>query len=254
MSDRSVGRVLIAGESWSMHTIHQKGFDSFTTTAYGEGHQWLSAALSSGGYDVHHLPNHLATDQFPATPADLRQYDVVILSDIGANTLLLSSATFARSVSSPNRLTLLRDFVQNGGALIMVGGYLTFQGIEGKARYAGTPVEDALPVTLMQVDDRVEAPEGAVPRVADASHEIVAGLPGEWPNLLGYNRIMAKPGATIVATVGNDPLIAAWEFGKGRSVAFASDCGPHWAPPEFVEWEGYAPLWRQLIGWAIGPR
>ena len=24
-------RVLIAGESWIMHTIHQKGFDHFTT-------------------------------------------------------------------------------------------------------------------------------------------------------------------------------------------------------------------------------
>ena len=37
----------------------------------------------------------------------------------------------------------------------------------------------------------------------------------------------------------------------GRQLrAFASDCGPHWAPPAFVEWEGYAPLWRQLAGWA----
>jgi uncharacterized membrane protein len=254
MSERSLGRVLIAGESWSMHTIHQKGFDSVTTTAYGEGHQWLSGALSSGGYDVQHLPNHLASDQFPTTLEELRRYDVVILSDIGANTLLLSSATFTRSVSAPNRLALVRDYVQNGGAFIMVGGYLTFQGIEGKARYAGTPVEEALPVTMMLVDDRVETPEGTVPRVADASHASVAGLPGEWPNLLGYNRIMAKPGATIVATVGNDPLIAVWEFGRGRSVAFASDCGPHWAPPEFVGWAGYAPLWRQLVGWAIGAR
>ena len=42
-------RVLLAGESWVMHTIHQKGFDAFTTTAYGEGHQWLSDALTAGG-------------------------------------------------------------------------------------------------------------------------------------------------------------------------------------------------------------
>ena len=30
-------RVLIAGESWVTHSIHQKGFDSFTTTEYVEG-------------------------------------------------------------------------------------------------------------------------------------------------------------------------------------------------------------------------
>ena len=28
----SKNRVLIAGESWTTHSIHQEGFDSFTTT------------------------------------------------------------------------------------------------------------------------------------------------------------------------------------------------------------------------------
>src|SRR5215211_5729273 len=82
-------RVLIAGESWFMHTIHQKGFDHFTTTAYGEGHQWLSAALKAGGFEVEHLPNHLANEHFPRTVEELKQYDAVLLSDIGSNTLLL---------------------------------------------------------------------------------------------------------------------------------------------------------------------
>lgn len=254
MSDQSKRKVLIAGESWMMHTIHQKGFDSFTTSAYGEGHQWLSAALTSGGYLVQHLPNHLANDHFPTTLDELGTCNAVILSDIGANTLLLSSATFTRSASMPDRLHLLRDYVAAGGALIMVGGYLTFQGIEGKARYAGTAVEEALPVRLLRHDDRVEAPEGVTPRVSDPSHPILAGLPSEWPNLLGYNQLAAKQGSSIVAMVGSDPLIVAWEFGEGRAVAFASDCGPLWAPPAFVEWDGYAPLWRQLVGWAIGPR
>lgn len=245
-------RVLIAGESWIMHTIHQKGFDDFTTTAYGEGHQWLSAALTEGGFEVVHLPNHLANAQFPGTVEQLRAYDAVILSDIGANTLLLHPDTFTRSVSMPNRLVSLRDYVAGGGGLVMVGGYLTFQGIEGKARYAGTPVEEALPVTMLSVDDRVEAPEGVEPRVRVADHPIVAGLPGPWPALLGYNRIVAKPAAATLVTVGDDPLVVAGTFGTGRSVAFASDCGPHWAPPPFVDWDGYAPLWRQLVGWAAG--
>ena len=61
-----------------------------------------------------------------------------------------------------------------------------------------------------------------------------------------------KPGAAIVATVGDDPLIVAGAFGKGRSVAFTSDCGPHWAPPPFVEWAGYRQLWPQIAAWAAG--
>ena len=83
----------------------------------------------------------------------------------------------------------------------MVGGYMTFQGIDAKARYHGTPVEDVLPVTISPHDDRVEAPQGAGPKVAMKNHAIVAGIGGRWPALLGYNRLTAKPGADVVATV-----------------------------------------------------
>jgi uncharacterized membrane protein len=244
-------RVLIAGESWIMHTIHQKGVDDFRTTAYGEGLGWLRAALEGDGYAVEHLPNHLASARFPTTLDELRRYAVVILSDIGSNTLLLHPDTFERSKAMPNRLALLRDYAAGGGGLVMVGGYLTFQGIDAKARYAGTAVEEALPVTILSHDDRVETPEGVQPRLA-ADHPIAAGLPDEWPALLGYNRLIAKDGAAVVATAGDDPLLVAWTFGRGRAVAFASDCGPHWAPPAFVEWDGYARLWTQLVGWAAG--
>ena len=54
------------------------------------------------------------------------------------------------------------------------------------------------------------------------------------------------------AFLNADPLIVAGAFGKGRSVAFTSDCGPHWAPPPFVEWAGYRKLWPQIAAWAAG--
>jgi uncharacterized membrane protein len=245
-------KVLLAGESWIMHTIHQKGFDDFRTTEYGEGHQWLSAALNGNGFDVEYLPNHLANAQFPMTPGDLSRYDVVILSDIGSNTLLLHPDTFVRSETRPNRLESIREYVRQGGGLIMVGGYLTFQGIDAKGRYAGSPVEEALPVTMLTSDDRVEAPQGIEPVVADPGHPIAQDLPDRWPALLGYNRLIPREEAAVVATAGDDPLIVAWEYGNGRAVAFASDCGPHWAPPQFVEWNGYARLWSQIARWVAG--
>lgn len=243
-------RVLLAGETWHMHTIHQKGFDSFTTSAYGTGHQWLQAGLEAGGWEVVHLPNHLAAADFPTTAAELEAYDVVLLSDIGSNTLLLSPATYDKSLPSPNRLTLLRDWVAAGGALVMVGGYLTFQGIEGKGKWSGTAVEEALPVTISRFDDRVETPEGIAPVISAPDHPMAEGLPEVWPAILGYNRLTARPEATVVARAGDDPLVVAWQYGKGRAVAFASDCGPHWAPLEFVNWDGYARVWQNMLGWA----
>jgi len=244
--------ILIAGESWTVHSIHQKGFDSFTTTEYAEGVGWLRAALEAGGWRVDYQPAHVAARHFPATAQALAAYDCVLLSDIGANTLLLHPDTFARSRVLPNRLEAIRDYVLAGGGFVMVGGYLTFQGIDAKAQYAGSPVEDVLPVILSRHDDRSEQPQGVVPAVVDAAHPIVTGAGGTWPALLGYNRAVVRPGSDLIATVGDDPLIVAGRFGRGRGVAFASDCGPHWAPPPFVEWSGYGPLWNGIADWAAG--
>ena len=134
----------------------------------------------------------------------------------------------------------------------MVGGYMTFQGIDAKARYAKSPVEEVLPVTMLERDDRVEVPEGVEPNVQLPNHPIAAGLGESWPALLGYNQIIPKPEADVVATVGADPLIATWTHKKGRALAFASDCGPHWAPPDFLAWDGYAKLWTQMVEWTGG--
>jgi uncharacterized membrane protein len=244
--------VLLCGESWVTHSVHIKGVDSFNTSAYVEGATQLRAALAGAGIEVSYLPGHLVPGQFPGTAGELARYDVVILSDIGANSLLLSPATFERSLVAPNRLAELEAYVRGGGGLLMIGGYLSFAGIEGKARYHGTPVEDALPVVIGETDDRVEAPEGVVPSVAAADHPVLAGLPASWPRLLGYNRVTAKPDVAVVARCGDDPLIACGEYHAGRGAVFTSDCAPHWGPPEFVDWAGYAPLWANLVTWLAG--
>jgi uncharacterized membrane protein len=244
-------RVLIAGESWVSTTTHVKGFDSFTTSTYAEGADDLRAALGAGGFEVDFLPNHLAPTRFPSSADELAGYGCIILSDIGTNTLLLAPATWERGERTPNRLELLREYVRQGGGLIMVGGYLTFQGIEGKGRWAGSPVEDVLPVTLQTGDDRVERPEGVGARVV-AEHPIVRELEREWPLVLGYNRVTARPEAEVLARVGDDVLLACRRVEAGRTIAYTTDCGPHWCPPPFVAWEGYARLWQQMVGWAAG--
>ena len=248
-------RILIAGELWTTHSIHQKGFDSFTTTEYNEGIHWIRAALQANGWTVDHLPSHLAARDFPASVEAFRQYNCVMLSDIGANTLLLHPDTFVKSKILPNRLNVMRDYVAQGGGLIMAGGYLTYQGIDAKGQYAGSAAEEALPVTLSRHDDRIEMPQGAEPVLVEASHPILKGVPaGQWPSLLGYNRVTAKSGASLIAKVGNDPLLVAGQLGKGRSVAFTSDCAPHWAPPAFLDWPGYGPLWNGIAEWASSLR
>lgn len=241
-------KVLLAGESWMSYTTHVKGFDSFYTSTYETGEKWLKAALEKAGYEVDFLPNHLASSEFPFTLEELNKYSAVILSDIGANTLLLPVETFTKSVKMPNRCNLIRDYVLQGGSLLMVGGYLTFSGVDAKGKWQDTAVQEVLPVKILSTDDRMEHCEGVLPNVV-AEHKALKGLPSEWPNLLGYNKTIAKEEAEVPVLIEGDPLVAFGVYGKGRSAVFTSDCAPHWAPPEFVEWKYYDSMWKGIVNW-----
>lgn len=243
-----MARILVAGESWSTTSVHTKGFDSFVTSAYEEGAGHFIAALERGGHEVVFQPNHAAAEQFPASQGELREFDAVVLSDIGANTLLLPNRVFAQGQTQPNRLNLLVDWVRGGGSLLMVGGYLSFQGIEAKANYRNTPLAEVLPVLMEPGDDREESPQGAVPRVT-MPHPITSGLPAELPAVLGYQRLEAKDGADVLMAVDDRPFLVVGAEGQGRVAAFASDMGPHWLPRGFLEWVGFDAMWQQLVAW-----
>jgi len=242
-------QVLIAGESWIVVTTHIKGFDSMTTSSYEEAVGPLQNALEESGWAVDFLPNHLAAQKFPTQQQELEPYQAVILSDIGANTLLLPADTFLHSRTTPNRLDLLYDYVQAGGGLMMIGGYLSFTGLAAKANYRGTSIERALPVTLLPADDRVEVPQGFSPEICAPTHPIMEGIEGPWPTLLGYNRVELKPGATLLVAHNDDPIAAVWEHGYGRAAVFTSDCAPHWGTPEFLAWQNYRTFFGQMVHW-----
>lgn len=76
------------------------------------------------------------------------------------------------------------------------------------------------------------------------------GTLARWPSVLGFDRVVAKPGATVVARAGEDPLLVVGGYGGGRVAAFTADLAPHWAPPEFVEWAHCASLWTSILSWA----
>lgn len=239
--------VLLIGESWFTQLMEVKGFDSFTVSGYEVGTQWIEPALTEAGHEFRHLPAHLVDGGWP----DLSGVDVVLVSDCGANTFLLGNATFTGGEPVPNKLAELAAFVRGGGGLGMIGGYLSFSGIDAKAQYAGTPLAGALPVLVAETDDRVEIPEGIDPVATRPEHPALGGATSFGP-LLGYNRVVARDEATVLATCGDDPLVAVWEIGAGRAFAYTSDCGPHWASRSYADGPEYARLWRGLVGWAAG--
>lgn len=246
-------KVLLVGESWISASTHFKGFDHFSSVTFHLGAEPLVAALKDSPYELTYMTGHDAPEKFPATMESLAAYDAVLLSDIGANSILLHPDVWLRSKTFPNRLKLIRDWVGQGGSLAMIGGYMSFQGIDGRARWRATAVEEVLPVTCLAYDDRVEIPEGAIAVLDTPWHPIIAGINGPWPFVLGVNEVLVKPGAELIASLpadqGGHPLLVAGHFGKGRAVAWTSDIGPHWLSTEFCAWDGYRRLWLQMLDW-----
>lgn len=246
-----MAKVLFVGESWSTVSFHLKGFSIYTAGDYEEGGTPLIDALAAEGIEVTYLRSHEVAARYPRSVEELKQYDTVVFSDVGADTFLLRPDTLKRSLVMNNPLADVATFVEGGGGFLMVGGYLSFSGFGGNACYPNTAIADILPVEMIRGDDRVERPEGVTPQVT-GTHEVLAGIPAEWPPFLGYQRLVARPGGTVLMTAGKDPFLVLGTHGRGRVAAFASDCSPHWGTPQFVNWEHYAPFWGGLVRWLSG--
>jgi uncharacterized membrane protein len=71
------------------------------------------------------------------------------------------------------------------------------------------------------------------------------------PKLRGYVATVPKERAEVhLEGLNGDPLLAKWQYGLGRSVAFTSDAKPRWAL-HWVNWPGYRALWPQLVRWVM---
>ncbi len=239
-------KILFIGESWHIHMIHTKGFDSFTSSKYEEGAEYLLSCLRSSGITIDYMPAHTVQNAFPQTLDELLIYDAIVISDIGSNTFLLQNKTFYKMEVVTNALSLINDYAAMGGGLLMIGGYLSFTGIEAKANYKNTLLAEVLPVEMLDHDDRIELPQGCNPVTLNPTHQITRDL-NPWPPLLGYNKFMAKPGSETLAEINGDPLLVVGKYQAGNVACFASDCSPHWGGPQFMQWEHYTPLWCNIL-------
>jgi hypothetical protein len=69
--------------------------------------------------------------------------------------------------------------------------------------------------------------------------------------LLGYNGTTAKTaGRVALLTPRGDPLLATWQYGLGRSVAWTSDLSGRWAK-NWLTWDEYARFVGQMVTWSL---
>ncbi len=82
----------------------------------------------------------------------------------------------------------------------------------------------------------------------------IASLPeGKPPTLLGYVQTKARPGVQVGMTLeGGDPLVAWWQYGRGRTAVFTSDLQGAWTRP-WQTWPGLEAVWTALARQMVRP-
>ena len=87
--------------------------------------------------------------------------------------------------------------------------------------------------------------------ILTSSSPILRGIEDGLPRLRGYNGTTAKPAAqTVLVTARDDPLLAQWQYGLGRSVAWTSDSTGRWAR-DWLGWDGFSRFFSQLVSWTF---
>jgi uncharacterized membrane protein len=101
-----------------------------------------------------------------------------------------------------------------------------------------------------------EKETGWKPNVVHAS-EPIAGLTDDLPPMMGLVRTQAKqnelvdvPITSPLPTGTENPVLAHWQYGLGKAVAFTSDAGQKWTS-QWTGWDGYQKFWSQLVRWAM---
>lgn len=92
------------------------------------------------------------------------------------------------------------------------------------------------------------------PRVRDVISPLIAGFgTSGFPQLGGMVLTTAKPTANVAlfrkSEEGDDPVLAHWQVGLGKTVAFTSGMWNRWGE-NWVSWVQFSKLWAQVVRWA----
>ncbi|MGZ8502059.1 MAG: glutamine amidotransferase, partial [Candidatus Limnocylindrales bacterium] len=125
---------------------------------------------------------------------------------------------------------------------------------QGGGRFYAAANPAAIPDIFLKETQQVAGQQIVEERfhpIQTGSSPILRGLDSGFPALLGYNGTTIKSAAqTVLVTARDDPLLAQWQYGLGRSVAWTSDSTGRWAK-DWVGWTGFGRFFSQLVGWTF---
>lgn len=143
--------------------------------------------------------------------------------------------------------------------IVSIGGNAnpSLEGLAARGGGAFYRVQTAQDVPQIFLSETVRAAgrdlvEAALTPLVALNAPPVRGL-GALPRLYGYDATTARATArTIVIAPNGAPLLAVWQVGLGRTLAWTSDLKGQWAT-DWLGWAGFAPFAQGLVDTLLPP-
>jgi Ca-activated chloride channel homolog len=126
---------------------------------------------------------------------------------------------------------------------------------QGRFHYATAP--ESLPRMVLAESQSVRSDtvqRGAVGVQISAPHPMVSHFSADdFPELEAYVAVTDRPGGeadVVLRSPLQDPLLASWQYGLGRVVAWTTDLGQAWTPA-WATWPRLGQFWTQVLRFAL---
>ncbi len=249
------GEVLLSNnEQASYLTVMKGGINIAYFDSPRFEQQFLRRIDQSPDIQVEFIPVRKGTraQNAPLKPDYFRPgaYDIFIIGDVPAD-------YFGAGRARGDNLLLIRNLVENGTGLLMLGGERSFSAGD----YGRTPLADLLPVVLapnaQQAGADLDRDIKLVPTQAGLAHYIMR-LDAPENNQAAWDALPPLKGASrfnelqpLGQVLANDqegaPLLVAHTRGRGRILAFAGDTTWRWVTAGHEA--EHQQFWRQAILW-----
>jgi Ca-activated chloride channel family protein len=204
------------------------------------------ASIRSGGGTNILAGLQAVAQQLPADDGQVKH--VILLTDGGANPSGIPE--LVQRMKQTYKITLTSVGVGNDAApflsdLALLGG--------GRFHYVTDPqtipsifTEETTLATRSYVVEEPFSPQ------IKANSPILSRISG-LPILHGYVTSSTKEAGSIILTSERgDPVLASWQYGLGKTVAFTSDASGRWAR-NWLSWSGFSSFWNQAISYVSSP-
>ncbi|MBN2117974.1 MAG: VWA domain-containing protein [Anaerolineales bacterium] len=204
----------------------------------------IGSIRSGGGTDILAGLQAMA-NVLPDDPAKVKH--VILLTDGGAD--ITGIPELVQKLYAENGITLSTVGVGSDAA-----PFLKDLAAIGGGRYHFTSDASSIPSIFTEETSLATraylVEEPFFPTLLNSS-PILSGL-NEVPRLYGYVASSPKDLAQVILQSDKeDPILATWQYGLGRSVAFTSDATGRWAR-DWLRWEGFPVFWAQAVRYTIG--